>query len=1430
MISVSTGADHRYYVAATDAPHENYYTSAVVDGEPAGRWAGRGAAALGLKGDVSAQGMEALYAHRLDPRDDRFADRTRWGEAPTIGGPPRRYATAEETYVQLLAAEPNASGERREVLRLNAERSARSNVQYIDVTFSVQKSVTVLHAAFERQLVEAERAGDGEAADAWRAHRNAVEAAMWAGNAAALDFLQDEAGYARIGHHGGAAGRYVDAHDWVITSFLQHDSRDGDPQLHIHNPILNLAESADGRWLTLNSRGIHRHRRAAAALAERVTEEHLARALGVRFVTRPDGKAREIIGVRAAVMELFSSRRRKIMARAEGLVAEFTARYGRRPNALELDRLQRRATMATRRSKSHDAETTAQRLDRWDAELRAEVADGLAGVAYDVLGLVDQAREPDEWSPSAVVETALADVQAGQATWTRPDLFRSVSDALPDHLGGLAPQAISDLFDQLTDAALAHPSVQQVAGERDGDRPVVGELLLADGSSSYAAPAGARYALAAHLDGERALRRAAVERGAPALDVDQAARLADESDMDLDPGQRRALIGILTSSARLETLTGPAGTGKSTVVGGLARIWSDPATWGGGSPRVVGLAASQVATDVLTAEGLTSRNVTRWLNVQDRLAAGSAVEDDANWELASGDLLVVDEAAMLPTADLIAVHAHAERAGAKLLLTGDHRQLAAVGAGGGMALLAAAGGHELIAVHRFTAEWEGPASLRLREGDEQVLHAYRQHGRLIDGGTPDQARASATRAWLADTLAGHRSVLVVGTNEDAALASAEIRAELVRLGRVAEDGVRLGRDGTTAGVGDLVQARRNGWELAGWSGNSRAPINRETYRTVETRDDGGLVVEPVDGKHAGTRLTLPSSYVDRDLTLGYAGTVHSTQGRTVDTAHIVAGAGSSSEALYVGMTRGRHGNHAHVITRPADAAQPVGAAHSTKRGDPLGVLAGVVTAELNLSASATQQADDDDTRRASVQTAIERFAAEAEMVYTARTAAALDRLTVDGVLTSDQRQAFAANSADTGSLARLLRTAELAGHDPDRVLAAAVTSRDFEGALSLPQVTYRRIERQLVGQLSPTVAAYADMVPAVTGDGWRRQLTAYAEAADARRRELGAKIAADPPQWAAEALGPVPRAPLARLDWEHRAGTVAAWRELTGHSNLADALGAAARPGQPEHHAAWHAAWAALGRPDGDRAEAELTDGQLRLRIRAHDREQNWAPPYVGESLTATALSADTHRRDAGILTARADAAVDPAEADRLRRSAADAEALAGVLADRMRQLETADAARAQWLVHTAVTRDAADRARAELANRGVPLAAEADDRVTATEWLAAHRAEQEESDRNRPITSDYDLADTVISPASNTGPADIREQTPEEFVDEEGRVPDAAQSEVAVRRAQAALAEIEQRRTLDERRAVEERRAQQLNRWAADFGRAAESVVTAER
>ncbi|MGH8879045.1 MAG: MobF family relaxase, partial [Stackebrandtia sp.] len=788
---------------------------------PPGRWYGKGAEALGLTGLVDNDDMTALYEQFIDPRDPAFRNRAEWGDAARLGHAGRRYATAEEIYAKALEFEPDAPPERREELRLEAGKRARSNVAFHDATFSVQKSVTVLHTAFEAQEVSARGAGDDAAAEAWGTHRKAVEAAIWAGNNAALGYLSARAGYSRVGHHGGQAGRYIDAPDWTVASFFQHDNRNHDPQLHIHNAIFNRVQCSDGVWRTLDGNALYAHRGAAAAVGERTMEEHLTRSLGVRFATRPDGKAREVVGIRQGVLGLFSSRRRAITAKTRELAAAFEARFGREPNSLELDRLQRRATFATRKAKSREGETEAQRLDRWDRELRGEIAGGLGEVAHTVLaGAAGGHPKAGRFSPVAVIQTALADVQASKAAWTRADLVRAINTALPDYLGGLDAAQITTLVEGLVDEAIAH-SVQLTA-DAPGAASVPDELCLADGRSVYDKPAGPKYATTEHVRSERVLRTTAIERGAPALAPGSAEAFVTglaESGIELGADQAAAVAGVLTSGARIEALVGPAGTGKSFVIGALARAWQDPNLWDDRRRLVVGLAASQIATDVLAGEGLSARNISRWLATQQRLANGQAVADDRAWRLNAGDLVVVDESAMANTPDLTAIREYVEAAGAKLLLVGDHRQLAAVGAGGGMGLVADIGiRHELAEVRRFTASWERDASLRLREGDDTALADYRKHGRIVDAGAIEQAEAAATRAYLGDTLAGRHSLLVCDTNEQAARISAGVRAELVRLGRVTEHGVPLGLQGTVAGVGDLVQARLNGWQLAGYQG------------------------------------------------------------------------------------------------------------------------------------------------------------------------------------------------------------------------------------------------------------------------------------------------------------------------------------------------------------------------------------------------------------------------------------------------------------------------------------------------------------------------------------------------------------------------------------------------------------------------------------
>ena len=86
---------------------------------------------------------------------------------------------------------------------------------------------------------------------------------------------------------------------------------------------------------------------------------------------------------------------------------------------------------------------------------------------------------------------------------------------------------------------------------------------------------------------------------------------------------------------------------------------------------------------------------------------------------------------------------------------------------------------------------------------------------------------------------------------------------------------------------------------------------------------------------------------------------------------------------------------------------------------------------------------------------------------------------------------------------------------------------------------------------------------------------------DARKDRIGEHAAEQAPAWAITALGPVPSHPLDRLEWQKRAASIGAWRELSGHSDPADPIGPEPVAVAPDARAAWHEALAALGLADG---------------------------------------------------------------------------------------------------------------------------------------------------------------------------------------------------------------------------------------------------------
>ena len=92
--------------------------------------------------------------------------------------------------------------------------------------------------------------------------------------------------------------------------------------------------------------------------------------------------------------------------------------------------------------------------------------------------------------------------------------------------------------------------------------------------------------------------------------------------------------------------------------------------------------------------------------------------------------------------------------------------------------------------------------------------------------------------------------------------------------------------------------------------------NRDRWTVTGIDDDGGLLVH---GR--GGHGPCPPTYVRQHVELAYATTVHGAQGETVDQAHLLIGETTGAAAAYVGMTRGRHRNTAHLVAETIEEAR-----------------------------------------------------------------------------------------------------------------------------------------------------------------------------------------------------------------------------------------------------------------------------------------------------------------------------------------------------------------------------------------------------------------------------------------------------------------------------------------------------------------------------
>src|SRR5579872_7081545 len=472
-----------------------------------------------------------------------------------LGRPPGAGRKAADVYARLLAAEPHATAERKRELRIEAVSQARQSPLYFDLTLSFSKSISIFHASIGENARLARAAGDQDGDKYWSALLDEVDDMIWQAVWAGFDYFQREAGYTRTGSHntrvhGRETGQWHEA-DLAVAHWLQHTSRDGDMQLHVHSQIAHVARTAtDGKWRAPDSLGYNEHVGAVAAITAQHLEEALTRRFGVQWVARDDGHGFEIKGISGQMMRLFSSRRESITADLRARAAQFEQRCGRKPSQRELAHLAQAANFKTRNPK-HGALDVAQAHAGWADKLARTLGVSLASIAPSVwhgaTGRAAHAHRANgavltERELSRAAQKAVALAQQEKSTWTRADVVKYLGRVLPR--SGMDPATAATLLEDLADRALRSEFEPVVCLEAPEPADVPRSLLRADGRSVYQRHGGIRYATHAQLVMEERMLTQARASGAPRLTRAQAARALGADSAQLDD----ALAGRATDT------------------------------------------------------------------------------------------------------------------------------------------------------------------------------------------------------------------------------------------------------------------------------------------------------------------------------------------------------------------------------------------------------------------------------------------------------------------------------------------------------------------------------------------------------------------------------------------------------------------------------------------------------------------------------------------------------------------------------------------------------------------------------------------------------------------------------------------------------------------------------------------------------------------
>jgi conjugative relaxase-like TrwC/TraI family protein len=1136
--------------------------------ESPGWWAGSLAERTGLTGVVEDEAVQRLFAGQ-DPQtgEQRVVPLWRTDPRSRLDARPLQAVLRERAASRGVEVSELATGDRlrnqlqrisgtRKVSAVAVERVCRTVLDrnpeelygdaYVEARKHVDKRIDGRVASFDLSFSDP-KSVSLLAAGSSPEVRAEVQAARHVAIRKVLGWLEQEAVGVRRGHNG--IDRFRGS-GITAAAFDHRTSREGDPQWHTHLLVQNATLGPDGRWSALDSRKLYAHAMTADRLYHAALRAELTRRLDVRWrpVDQRTGAA-EIDGLHDRnLLRAFSKRRVQVLAQQQ--------EWGHAGIAAG-----KAAALATRKPKDHSEP---------EASFYERVASGLAehGIGPTELEQVCQDGRAQARQASREERARLLDELAGPAgltaqvsTFARRDVLDALAKRLP--VAASADQTLASLQD-LADEFLGSQRAVLVTVDRGLDEPRYSTPELLNLERGLVAQAERRADEQTAVVAGEHVRAALAAR--PGLDADQAAMV-------------RQVTG---DGAGISLVVGYAGSGKTYATGAAVDAF-----------RRQGL---QVICTAPT--GAAARELERETN------APAPTIDSLLGQLRRGSerldrhsVVVVDEAAMVGTRKLAQLLWHADRAGSKVVMIGDDRQLAAIDTGGAFrAFRFRLGASELRGNHRQRTQLgQDVAALFRDHRHEEAMDRLVEHGKVIVCRSEAEANAVQVRDWWQRFRNGQQAGMIAFSRAEIARLNAVARQCMTGDGRLGPDALQVGE--REFRVGDRVVCGRNARARLGVVNGTRGQVvaldpNQRTL-TITT-DDGKTVRLP--SWYVTGRGHDDQPWVDH----GYAITGHKTQGLTGDDFGVRPSTRADAHWTYVAASRHRFDVRLYLVEeldRPAEDTR-----HTR---DPLDDRVAATVRAMGQPGERTFASDQEllaDVRQLTVPQLRQERDRLRELLASAPASVAHQITLAE----ERQRQAEAhladdaAASPATGGWAgrawpRRSPNPGRPGGQPLMARAAAVRAADQATA---ELVDLRRQQHQRAGFLERHQPA-TDRYRAVAAElGWRTRATS-------RALEL------DPPAWLTGLLGDVPEAGRDRRAWRQTAARLHSYRDSYQLTDPERPLGGEPT-GDLTQRRAWRAARQAIDRYQRqhrtrDQRQERLPDRDrtsTRIRTQARDRER----------------------------------------------------------------------------------------------------------------------------------------------------------------------------------------------------------------------------------